>query len=66
MHMGSLGHSITTELNLNSWRRMRRAAHGSLNQSAATQYFRFQQAESVLLASGLLAEPDLWHDHLRR
>ncbi|KZT06281.1 cytochrome P450 [Laetiporus sulphureus 93-53] len=48
------------------WRRMRRACHEALNPGVASNYHQSQQAEAVLLAYGIMKQPDLWFHHLRR
>ncbi|KAF4565688.1 hypothetical protein EYR36_002266 [Pleurotus pulmonarius] len=48
------------------WKRMRRASHEAMNNQVAKSYFPFQETESSLLVSELLASPDLFDSHLRR
>ncbi|KAF8546952.1 cytochrome P450 [Imleria badia] len=48
------------------WRRLRKAAHEGLNKGVVHRFQPTQHIEGVLLACGLLAEPDNWDGHLRR
>ncbi|VDB91013.1 unnamed protein product [Peniophora sp. CBMAI 1063] len=48
------------------WRRMRKATHESLNKTAVEAFQPTQFVEAIALAQGLLKEPHLWDDHLRR
>jgi hypothetical protein len=56
----------TFQLTPRRWRRMRRATHDSLNKTASTKFCQTQFVEAVALAKGLLAEPHIWDQHLRR
>lgn len=49
-----------------SWRRLRKAAHEGLNKGVVHRFHPTQHLEGVLLACGLLVEPDNWDGHLRR
>jgi len=49
-----------------SWRRLRKAAHEGLNKGVVHRFHPTQHIEGVLLACGLLAEPDNWDGHLHR
>lgn len=48
------------------WRRMRRAAHEGLHKQAAKAFNNTQMMEAVLLANGILENPELWEKHMRR
>ena len=49
-----------------SWRRLRKAAHEGLHKGVIHRFQPTQHIEGLLLACGLLAEPDNWDGHLRR
>ncbi|KAJ7463500.1 cytochrome P450 [Mycena galericulata] len=48
------------------WKRMRRGAHEALNTQVVSNYFYFQERESVLLVDQLFKSPSDWDRHLRR
>ncbi|KAH8977837.1 cytochrome P450, partial [Lactarius akahatsu] len=48
------------------WRRMRRAAHEGLSKSVVESFKTTQSNEAVILASGLLDQPAMMDNHLRR
>ncbi|KAI9464785.1 cytochrome P450 [Russula earlei] len=48
------------------WRRMRRAAHEGLHRSASRAFNSIQVTEAVLLAVGVLDNPERWEKHMRR
>ncbi|KAF8989955.1 cytochrome P450 [Cyathus striatus] len=49
-----------------SWKRIRKAVHKALSNNVAKKYHPFQESESVLLVSQLLATPTDFRDHLHR
>ncbi|KAJ7611372.1 cytochrome P450 [Mycena polygramma] len=48
------------------WRRMRRAGHEGLNKQVASQFHALQSKEALLLIDGMLRQPHLWNEHIRR
>ncbi|KAJ3848269.1 cytochrome P450 [Lentinula lateritia] len=48
------------------WRRMRRAGHEGLNQSASADFWASQSREAILLVDGMLKHPELWNEEIRR
>ncbi|KAK8051995.1 hypothetical protein PG993_003380 [Apiospora rasikravindrae] len=48
------------------WRVIHKLFHAILNVRAATAYVPYQDLEAKRLMCGLLDEPDLWIDHVRR
>ncbi|KAJ3927993.1 MAG: cytochrome P450 [Lentinula lateritia] len=48
------------------WRRMRRAGHEGLSQSASADFYAPQSREAILLVDGLLKHPELWNEEIRR
>lgn len=45
---------------------MRKAAHEALNKSVVQDYTLLQCKEAAYLVAGMLREPDLWDEHIRR
>ncbi|KAJ7653935.1 cytochrome P450 [Mycena polygramma] len=48
------------------WRRMRRAGHEGLNKQVASNFHALQSKEALLLIDGMLRQPHLWNEHIRR
>jgi len=45
---------------------LRKAAHEALNKGVTHKYHHIQTVEAVLLAIGVLSDPNNWESHLRR
>ncbi|KAJ7605462.1 cytochrome P450 [Mycena polygramma] len=48
------------------WRRMRRAGHEGLNKQVASEFHVPQYREGLLLIQGMLKQPKLWNENIRR
>ncbi|KZP21276.1 cytochrome P450 [Athelia psychrophila] len=48
------------------WKRMRRAAHEAMNADSMDDYHECQVKEAVILADGMLRNPNAWDDHIKR
>lgn len=49
-----------------SWRRLRKGAHRCLAKDVTETFAPFQSLEAVLIAEGLLRDPDAWDKHFQR
>lgn len=59
-------HTSSPADGLDRWRRLRKAAHESLNKGVIQRYEPIQYTEALIMADSMVAQPSHWKSHIHR